>query len=175
MNQTQVKAQLKHLRVAPRKTRLVVDIIRNMRVNEAEANLLSMPNRAAPQILKLLRSAMANAKNNAKLDPTTMYIKEIRVDQGPKLRRWTPRARGGGSRIEKKTSHISITLGVLDGKIEQRFIIQSKKIKKDNKIKAPKKAGKKNEKHGESDTKPVREKHETKKGIIPKLFSRKVI
>lgn len=174
MNQTQVKAQLKHLRVAPRKTRLVVDIIRNMRVNEAEANLLSMPNRAAPQILKLLRSAMANAKNNAKLDPTMMYVKEIRVDQGPKLRRWTPRARGGGSRIEKKTSHISITLGMLEGKIEQRFTMQSKKVKKDI-IKTPKKAGKKNEKHSESDMKPIGEKHETKKGIIPKLFSRKVI
>lgn len=171
--ETNVTAQLRYIRIAPRKTRLVADTIRNVSANEAEARLITTPNRAAPALLKLLRSAIANAKNNSKLDTEKLYVKEIRVDQGPKLRRWMPRARGGSSRIEKKTSHITIVLGMREAKIPQRFVIAKKEEKK--KPEHKKKTEKDLQKHEEQEAKGGAEAQKSKKGIIPKIFRRKAV
>ena len=103
-------AKLKYLKISPRKTRLVADLIRGLSVNEAEAQLLMLPNRASKPILKLLRSAVAAAKNNQQMNPDRLLVKNIRVDQGPRTKRWRTRARGASSLIEKKSSHVFLFL-----------------------------------------------------------------
>ena len=77
-------ATLKYLKIAPRKTRLLASVVRGLPVDEAEAQLLFSSRRAHEPLLKLLRSAIANAKHNYHLDKNTLYIKEIRVDEGPR-------------------------------------------------------------------------------------------
>lgn len=96
--------------MAPRKVRLVVDLIRGKNVTQALAALQFTGRSATTPVTKLLKSAMANAKNNFKLDPEKLYIKKITVDGGPTLKRWRPRAFGRAGMIRKRTSHISIIL-----------------------------------------------------------------
>jgi large subunit ribosomal protein L22 len=121
-------AKLNYLRIAPRKTRSVADLIRGLSVNEAEAQLMVQRRRPAKALLKLLRSAVANAKNN-KLNEAHLFVKEIRVDGGPMLKRYLPRARGSASPIQKKMSHVTMILSV-NPKLKSKYsIIVPKKSK----------------------------------------------
>ena len=106
----EVTTKLRYLRIAPRKVRLVADLIRGSKVEAAKTKLEFLTKKAAIPMLKLLNSAIANAKNNFQLDKTNLYISKIFVDEGPKLKRWRARARGVSGRIQKKTSHIILTL-----------------------------------------------------------------
>jgi len=115
-----VTAKLRNLRIAPRKVRMVADLIRRKPVVEAENILKFTVKRAAPVILKLLNSAVANAKNNFKMEKDNLYIQRILVDEGPKMKRWLPRARGKADEIQKKTSHITIILDEIKGKAETK-------------------------------------------------------
>ena len=122
-------AKLNYLRIAPRKVRSVGDLINGLTVNEAEAQLLVQRRRPAKSLLKLLRSAVADAKNNKKLNPDHLFIASIRVDQGPMLKRSLPRARGSASPIQKKMSHVTLVLGVNEN-LKSRFkIVIPKKVK----------------------------------------------
>ena len=103
-------AKLRYLRIAPRKVRLVIDLIRGKKIEEAKTILNFATKRGSLPVLKLLNQAIANAKNNFQLDQTNLFISEIKVDEGPKLKRWRARARGQAYEIQKKTSHISLTL-----------------------------------------------------------------
>jgi large subunit ribosomal protein L22 len=105
-----VRASAKYLRVAPRKARLVADQVRGMSVPEAQELLDFSTRSAAQDIRKLIDSAAANAENNHDLIAEDMEISEIRVDQGPTLKRWRARARGRATRIEKKTCHVFVAL-----------------------------------------------------------------
>lgn len=105
-----VKAKLKYLRIAPRKVRLVADMIRGKKVNDALDILSFVVKRAAKPLKKLLQSAIANAENNFKLDKDNLFISKILVNEGPKLKRFMPRAMGRAFMIQKKTSHIEIEL-----------------------------------------------------------------
>ena len=105
-----VRASARYVRVAPRKARLVADQVRGLSVPEAQELLDFSTRSAALDIRKLIDSAAANAENNHDLVADEMEISEIRVDQGPTLKRWRARARGRATRIEKKTSHVSISL-----------------------------------------------------------------
>ena len=102
-------AKLRYLRIAPRKVRLVADLIRGKSVEEAETILNFTQKKAALPILKLLKQGIANAKNLG-LDEKKLYISKILVDEGPKLKRVFPRARGRADIIQKKTSHITLVL-----------------------------------------------------------------
>lgn len=124
----QQTAKLSYLRIAPRKTRSVADLIRGMHVNDAEAQLLVQRRRPAKALLKLLRSAVSNAKNN-KLNPDHLFVAEIRVDGGPMLKRSLPRARGSASPIQKKMSHVTITLRVNEKLSPKYKIVAPKKTK----------------------------------------------
>ena len=104
-----VTARLRYLRIAPRKVRLVADLIRGKSVEEAQTVLSFTTKKAAQTLLKLLNSAIANAKN-LELDPANLYIAKILVDEGPKYKRWIARARGRADEIQKKTSHITLVL-----------------------------------------------------------------
>ncbi|MBT6346116.1 MAG: 50S ribosomal protein L22 [Nitrospina sp.] len=107
----EVRALLKHTRTAPRKARLVADMIRGKNVNDAINILAFTRKRAAGTIQKLLKSAIANAEENHKvLDIDDMVIKNIRVDEGVTWKRNMPRARGTSNMIQKKTSHITLIL-----------------------------------------------------------------
>src|SRR4030042_3742626 len=106
----EVSAKLKYLRIAPRKVRLVADLIRGKRVEVAQNILNFNTNKSSTVILKLLNQAIANAKNNFKLFDKNLYISKITVDGGPILKRIRPRARGSAYEIQKKTSHITIIL-----------------------------------------------------------------
>ena len=106
----EVRAKLNYLRIAPRKMRLVCDLIRGKKIEQAEAILEFTKKRGAKPLLKLLKQAVANAINNFKLDEKDLYISKIFVNEGPKLKRYTPRGRGIASEIQKKTSHITIVL-----------------------------------------------------------------
>ena len=173
---TFAKAQLRYLHIAPRKTRAVVDVIRGLPVTEAEAQLLLMPRRAATPLLKLLRSAAANAKQTLKQEPDALFIKEIRVDQGPKSVRWMPRARGAMSPIERKTSHVSLVLGILPAAKASRFTIR-KPVKKgtDEKKKTKPKAEKPHDHEHDREEKKEVEKKAEKKGFAQRFFRRKAV
>jgi large subunit ribosomal protein L22 len=105
-----VRAQAKYVRSAPRKARLVMDHIRGKDVAQARAILRHTPRAAATDIAKLLESAVANAENNFELDAGDLKIGRAFVDEGPTIKRYRPRALGRATRINKRTSHMTITL-----------------------------------------------------------------
>ncbi len=105
-----VRASARYVRIPARKARVVADQIRGKGYEEAEALLSFSPRGAAVPMLKLLRSAGANAENNDDLDPEEMLVKAVAVDEGPTMRRYRPRARGRATRIDKRSCHITIAL-----------------------------------------------------------------
>jgi len=105
-----VEAHLRYLRIAPRKVRLVADLIRGKTVKEARNILTFCQKKAALPLLKLLNSAVANAKHNFGLQEDNLFISEIFVNEGPRLKRIFPRAMGRADIIQKKMSHVSIFL-----------------------------------------------------------------
>jgi large subunit ribosomal protein L22 len=131
-----VVAKLRYLRIAPRKVRLVADLIRKKSVEEAQTILSFTTKKAAQVILKLLKQAISNAKINFQLEEKNLYISKILVDGGPKYKRWIPRARGMASPIEKKTSHLTIVLEEIVKKPKKLKTIEKieKKIKKIEKV-----------------------------------------
>ena len=106
-------ANLRYLRITPRKVRVVADLIRGKKVGAALAALAYIEKRAAAPLGKLLRSAIANAEQQSKgqVDVDALYVRELTVDQGPSMRRFQPRAMGRAFKVIKKTSHIKITVG----------------------------------------------------------------
>lgn len=121
------EAKLKHLRIAPRKVRLVADLVRGKGVEEAQAILNFTVKRASLPVLKLLNSAAANAKNVAQKDSSSLFVAKITVDGGPVMKRILPRAKGKADRMLKRTSHITI---VLDEKKEEKPKKEKKTAKK---------------------------------------------
>lgn len=117
----EIKASLNNLRMSPRKVRLVANLVKNMSVNKAENQLKFLPKRATGPVLKLLKSAVANAENNFNLKRGNLYISNIIVDGGPVLKRMRPRAFGRAAQILKRTSHISLLLGVKEGQINEEI------------------------------------------------------
>lgn len=105
-----VKATAKTVRCTPRKTRLVLDLIRGKSVEEALGILEFLPNSAAEAVKKVVKSAAANATHNHQLDETKLYVKSCYADEGIVLKRWMPRAKGSASQILKRTSHITVVV-----------------------------------------------------------------
>ena len=104
------KAHGMFLRVSDTKARIVLEQIKGKTVSDAVGILMYSPRYAASLIIKILKSAIANAENNLGLDPDNLYVQEVFADQGPVMKRTRPRAQGRAYRILKKTSHISIIL-----------------------------------------------------------------
>lgn len=137
-----VKVHLRHLRISPRKVRLVINLVRGMDAGLAESQLDFLPKRAALPVLKLLRSALAAADNDFKLEKKDLYISEIRVDEGPILKRYTSKAMGRSAPIHKKTSHITLILDkkpAVDTKDEMKEIKGKGVEKSENSDKKPEK------------------------------------
>lgn len=105
------KAIFRYIRRSPRKIRLVVHGLRGQKVQDALDKLNFARQAAARDVVKLIRSAVANATQKGGIRPDHLYIKSIYVDQGPVMKRWMPRARGSGAQILKKMSHITVVVG----------------------------------------------------------------
>lgn len=148
----QVSAKLKNLRVSQRKTRLVADMIRGKDIETARTQLQFSTKKTSEDILCLLNSAVANAKNNFRLDEGKLFVEKIVVEEGPTLKRWIPRAQGRASAIKKRTCSVIITLNELGGedkeavkkeKKPQAKAMKEKTVKKEAKASKPeKKSGK---------------------------------
>ena len=121
------KFHLNNLRIAPRKVRLVANLIKKSLVTSAQASLKFQSKKAALPILKLLKSAVSSAANNFNLSSENLYIANIFVDEGQKLKRFRPRAFGRAGAIHKKTSHITL---ILEEKIMPGIKKSKKKISK---------------------------------------------
>ena len=106
----EAKAHLKYARISPRKVKIVCDLIRGKDVGTARAILMNTPKAASELMLKLLNSAAANAENNFQMDPDKLYVSETYANPGPILKRGMPSAQGRMYRINKRTSHITITV-----------------------------------------------------------------
>lgn len=106
----QAKAVARTVRIAPRKVRLVVDLIRGKQIGEAVAILNHTPKAASIVVEKLLKSAAANAEHNYEMDLNNLFVSEVFVDEGPTLKRFRPRAMGRASAINKRTSHITLVV-----------------------------------------------------------------
>ena len=112
-----MKATARYLRIAPRKARLVADEVRGKSYPEA-VSILRFTNKRAAQIVgDVIDSAAANAEHNDDLDPDELFVKEIRVDEGPTIKRYRARAMGRATMIRKRTSHIIVELGAPAGVI----------------------------------------------------------
>lgn len=125
-----ITAKLSNLRISPRKVRLVVGLIRGKKVSEAQNQLAFLNKRATDPVLKLLKSAIANAKNNTKASEENLVVSKIFVDCGPVLKRHMPRAFGRAAAIMKRTSHITIVLEEKEKKAEKPAEEKAKTNKK---------------------------------------------
>ncbi|KUO95174.1 50S ribosomal protein L22 [Ferroacidibacillus organovorans] len=106
----EARAVAKHIRIAPRKMRLVVDLIRGKSVGEAIAILKHTPKAGSPVVEKVLKSAIANAEHNYNLDTERLVISKVFVDQGSTLKRFHPRSQGRAFSILKHTSHVTVVV-----------------------------------------------------------------
>lgn len=118
MTQT-VTAKLRYYRMGPKKLRLIVDLIRGRRVTRAQSILGLLNKKGAKPLLKLLNSAVANAKHNHQLDLPNLIVKSIMVDGGPVLKRFMPKAHGRATPVRERTSHVSLVLEALEVKSEK--------------------------------------------------------
>lgn len=122
-----IQASIKNIRISPRKVRLVADVMRGLSVTEAEQRLWFLPKKSAEPLKKLLLSAVANAEHNHKLKKTDLKIQKITVNEGPKLKRWQPRAMGRATPLLKRTSRIIL---VITGRAVTKPAIQKKVVSK---------------------------------------------
>ena len=106
----QARAEARHIRISPRKVKIVCDLIRGKDVGVAKGILMETPKAASVLLQAVLKSACANAENNHELDPDNLYISETFATGGPILKRGRPRAHGRMYRINKRTSHITIVV-----------------------------------------------------------------
>lgn len=128
----EVKATLNFLKMGPRKVRLIADAMRGHKVSLVLERLTMNSQHAAKPMLKLLKSAVANAKHNNKFDVSTLRVKSITVDGGPVVKRWMPKAHGRATPLRQRTSHINLVL-VHEEPLE-------KKVKSRRKVGTPTKA-----------------------------------
>jgi large subunit ribosomal protein L22 len=172
-----IQAKLMYLHIAPRKVRLIVDLVRGKTVENAQRVLNFADKRASAPVLKLLNSAIANAKNNFQIeDIANLYISKILVNEGPKHKRWRPASRGRANEIRKRTSHIILELD----EIEKKGVIAKKKTKAEAvKVEEMEEAEKEQEKKAplkgkERATKPKFEKQKPERArALKRVFRRK--
>ncbi|MEX0616219.1 MAG: 50S ribosomal protein L22 [Candidatus Woykebacteria bacterium] len=112
----EVEASSNNIRISPRKVRLVAEGLAGKRVLEALETLRFVPKKASSPLSKVIKSALSNATNNNKLDEKKIVIKEIIVNEGPRLKRYLPRSRGMAHPILKRTTHVRVVVEEREGK-----------------------------------------------------------
>ena len=169
-------SRLNSLRLAPRKVRAVIDTVRGKDVAKALAQLEHLVRRPAHPILKLLKSAVANAEQNFQMVSDNLFIKKIFVDEGVKLKRYMPRAQGRATPIHKTISRVTI---ILDERVSGLRRQQTAKQNKET-ASAPVEAESKTATHGSESAKPEIKREMGKKkgifsGVTKKMFQRKSV
>lgn len=138
----QVKATAKFIHMSPRKTRLVVDLVRGLPIEDARRQLMFSKKAAAKPVLKTLNSAIANARNNFDIDTEKLFVSLASVNEGPTIKRFAPRARGTAATIRYRMSHITIGVDVKEekGKAKKAVVAKgaSDKVVKEDKVVASK-------------------------------------
>lgn len=124
----QVKAELNYLHIAPRKVRIVANLLKGMDLNRARVTLRYLPKRASLPMLKLLNSAVAGAKHDFNLNDDNLFIDSIIVNAGPVLKRSRPRAFGRASMIKKRTSNVTLKLGEIKETADKKTLKKKKDI-----------------------------------------------
>ncbi|MCX8021948.1 MAG: 50S ribosomal protein L22 [Syntrophorhabdaceae bacterium] len=109
----EIVARARMVRISPTKVRLVGEVIKKKKINDAMGILMYMPQKASFILKKLLDSAIANARQKKYIDVDTLYVKNVMVDGGPMLKRFIPRAMGRATKIRKRFSHITLVLDEL--------------------------------------------------------------
>lgn len=163
----QITAQLNYLRISPRKVRAVAQLLKGLDVDLAEAQLRYLARRPARPLLKLLNSAASSAKHNLGLDKNYLYIKEIIVNEGMKLKRYKPKGFGLSMPIQRKTSHIKIVLDEISGenrKKKEAFLAKFPRTEP-SLTKAPKASEKKAEEKKEVKTEQKQKIEKAKKEV----------
>ena len=160
--------RLRYLHMAPRKVRLVAAPLKNLSLNEAEGYLATLPNRPAEPLLKLLKSAAANLKNTGR-DLNRMVIETVRVDQGPMIKRYLPRAHGRATPIQKKMSHVVLIIRETELPISPARFVIAPKVKEKKAKKEKRTAPPRQDKQAASGI----EKQAKKSGFLKKMFQRK--
>ena len=163
-----VSAKLKSIRIAPRKVRLVSDLVRGMEAPIALGQLRMTMKGASPAIKKLLESAIANGENNFGLDKDNLYIFDIIVDAGPTLKRWMPKAYGRAGQILKRTSQIEI---ILEERVEGKGRKSPEQLEKERKAKEA--VRKEREKQAADRAKEEETKEKGADKIAPKTIEKK--
>jgi large subunit ribosomal protein L22 len=137
------EVKLRHLKISPRKVRLIADMIRGKKIDEAQAILGFVVKKGGDPILKLLNSAVANVKNSGKKEIADLFISKITVDEGPIAKRIMPRAKGRGDRIMKRSSHVTLALDERRNKktkkTAEKKVVKSLEKKEKKEIKKEKK------------------------------------
>lgn len=162
-----VQAKVRNLRIAPRKVRLASSPLRGLSVNEALAQLQLAKSRSTLPLIKLLKSATANAKNK-NIDTSRLMIQSITVQQGPKLKRQLPRARGRATLLLKKMSHVTVVLSESDKVSPPRFNIYEVKKAKSRRLEKAEVSKPKFKEEEKTGTK-------TRAGILQRIFRRKAV
>ena len=122
----EAKAYLRYVRISPRKVQIVCDLIRGKDVGTAMAILMQTPKAASEPLIKLLKSAVANAENNFSMDTGKLYVSEVYATGGPILKRMIPASKGRGYRINKRTSHV--TLAVAEKEYREETVLWDRKL-----------------------------------------------
>ncbi len=183
----QVSAKLKNLRIAPRKVRLVANLIKGLDVKVAMDQIDANVKRSNDPVKKLLASAISNGENNFGIDRDNMYVRDVIVGAGPTLKRWMPKAYGRAGALLKRTSQVEIILEERvegKGRKSKEQLEKEKKEKMEARKKAEKEATKEEEKTEKSEkaatkakeAKPMEEKGkkvEKKGGLTSRIFRRK--
>ena len=117
----EAKAYLRYVRISPRKVQIVCDLIRGKDAKTAMAILMNTPKSASEPLVKLLKSACANAENNFSMDPDKLVVTQVFATPGPILKRMMPRAQGRAYRINKRTSHVTLAVAERDSEREEQL------------------------------------------------------
>lgn len=191
-----VKAEIKNIHISPRKTRLVIDVVRGLDIIEAMQRLALINKRAVRPVEKLLKSVLANAENNFELNRNNLYIKEIIVGAGPTLYRWMPKAHGSSTPLRRRTSQIKVVLGErvetalkkttkskkietvkvtekLPDKVEEKVELNKKAAKTDREEVAVEKVDGRRHASRVDQVQPAGKSIKKEKGIFKKMFRRK--
>jgi len=171
----EIYGKLNYLRIAPRKVRLVIDLIRGMDVKQAKTQLSFMPQRVAKHLIKLINSVVSNAENNFKIKSEGLFIKEIKVDEGTPFKRWRPVSRGRAFPIMKRTSNITLVLETKEGMSEKTVELKPE-VKQE--VKQEEKTEEKKEKSVSLEKSKMKAPKKIKKaskiqGLTKKIFRRK--
>ena len=167
----EVKASLNHLRMSPRKIRLVIDVVRKMPVGLALDQLKFINKKATDPVASCVRSAIANAVNTYSLEADNLYIKEIRSDEGVMLKRWMPRAHGRATSIRKRGCHLNLVLAEIkeSGKKEKKVVKTADPVKLEKLVADSAKTAKVTKAKKESKTKNAAAVEKTAEIIDPRM------